>query len=277
MKDYRGKIINTHTHIYPEKIALKATDAVGNFYGLHMNEAGTEEKLIREMEIGGVRHAFLLSTATVPHQVRPINDFLIDILARHGKSRFTTFGTVHPAMDEPEAEIEYLKENGIAGIKFHHDFLGIAADDPAFDRIYAKAQADGIPVYLHAGDDRYANTNPKQLINIYRKFPYLTVIAAHIGGYSVWDEAEKILADTDFYYDTSSSLFCLSPQRATELIRTLGVDKVFFGTDFPMWDLPSEWNRFSALELTDDEFDKIVHLNAEAFLRKLGRDIDSAE
>ena len=54
----------------------------------------------------------------------------------------------------------------------------------------------------------------------------------------------------------------------------LGVERFFFATDFPMWDFPTEWKRFSALELTDDEFDKIVHLNAEAFLRKLGRDID---
>ena len=182
MKDYKGKIINTHTHIYPEKIAAKATDAIGRFYGIYMNKVGAEEILLQEMAEGGIRHSFLLSTATVAQQVRPINDFLIDVLARNGKNKFTAFGTVHPAMEEPEKELEYLQENGIVGIKFHHDFLGMAADDPAFDRIYAKAQADGIPVYVHAGDKRYNYTNPQQLLNIYRKFSDLILIAAHIGG-----------------------------------------------------------------------------------------------
>jgi len=277
VKDYSGLIINTHTHIYPEKIASKATEAIGRFYDIPMNKVGTEEMLTEEMTSHGIRHAFLLSTATVPQQVRHINDFLIDVLARHGQDRFTAFGTVHPHMEDPEAELDYIKSNGIMGIKFHHDFLGMAADDPAFDRIYAKAQADKIPVYVHAGDSRYEYTNPRQLLNIHEKFPDLILIAAHIGGYSIWEEAAKKLKETNFYFDTSSALFALEPQKATQLIRGLGVDRFFFATDFPMWDFPSEWARFSSLGLTDDEFDKVVHLNAEAFLRSLGKDIDIAE
>lgn len=269
MKDYSGLIINTHTHIYPEKIAAKATEAIGRFYDLDMQRVGTEAILKGEMSAFGIRHAFLLSTATVSQQVRHINDFLVDVLERNGSDAFTAFGTVHPHMDDPCAELEYIKEKGITGIKFHHDFLGMAADDPAFDPIYAKAEADGIPVYVHAGDKRYNYTNPAQLLRVHEKFPDLILIAAHIGGYSAWEEAARQLKGTNFYYDTSSALFALTPERAAELIRMLGVDRFFFATDFPMWDFEAEWARFSALPLTEDEFDRIVHLNAEDFIRRI--------
>lgn len=44
MKDkYFGKVIDTHAHIYPEKVALKAVEAIGKFYGIPMLEDGRVE------------------------------------------------------------------------------------------------------------------------------------------------------------------------------------------------------------------------------------------
>jgi predicted TIM-barrel fold metal-dependent hydrolase len=269
MNNYFGKIINTHVHIYPEAIASKATEAIGKFYDIPMDKVGTEETMLKEIKEFGINHLFLLSTATVPKQVRHINDFLISLLQKHGRDKFTAFGTVHHLTEDIEGEMEYLRKNGITGIKFHHDFMGIAADDPAFDKIYEIAQANSTPVYFHTGDSRYPYTNPQQMLSIREKFPDLIIIAAHFGGYSVWEDAAKEFKDANFYYDTSSSLFELPPERATELIREMGVEKFFFATDFPMWDFAGEWERFSKLSLTDEEFDKIVHLNAENFIRKV--------
>ena len=31
-------IIDAHAHIFPDKIAKKATDAIGDFYGIQMTE-----------------------------------------------------------------------------------------------------------------------------------------------------------------------------------------------------------------------------------------------
>lgn len=264
---YYGRIINSHTHIYPEKIAAKATDAIGRFYDLPMKKVGLEEMLIKEMENFGIRHSFLLSTATVPSQVTAINDFLIDTLNRNGKDKFTAFGTVHPKMESPEKEIDRIRKAGITGLKFHHDFLGIAADDPLMDPIYEKAQADSIPIYLHAGDSRYHYTNPDNLIRISRRFPRLILIAAHFGGYSLPEEAAEKLGPTSFFFDTSSSLFALNPERAAFLLRKLGVDRFFFATDFPMWAFEDEWYRLISLRLSRTEMEQILYRNAESFLK----------
>ena len=67
------------------------------------------------------------------------------------------------------------------------------------------------------------------------------------------------------YVDTSSSLYAIPPERATEIIRAYGADNVFFGTDYPMWLPTEEIARFNALGLTDEEREKILHKNAERF------------
>lgn len=264
--EYFGNIINTHTHIYPAKIAQKATVAIGDFYDLPMDTEGSEERLKKEMSDFGIKRCFLLSTATVPQQVRQINNFLVDVLARNGTDKFTAFGTVHPLMNGWEEEMDYMKENGIAGIKFHHDFIGIAADDPVMFKIYEKAQAEKTPVYLHAGDKRYKLTNPVQLRHIYDLFPNIIIIAAHFGGYSVWDDVIPLLKDTGFYFDTSSTLDFISPEKAADMISRLGHERFFFGTDFPMWEFEKEWNRFLKLPLGEDILESIAHVNAEKFL-----------
>ena len=79
--------------------------------------------------------------------------------------------------------------------------------------------------------------------------------------------AARVLAGKRVCVDTSSSLFALPPERARELINLFGVDNVFFGTDYPLWDLGEELQRFDRLGLNDEEYEKIMHLNAERFLK----------
>ena len=67
----------------------------------------------------------------------------------------------------------------------------------------------------------------------------------------------------NFYVDTSSSLYALSPERATEIIRTYGKERVLFATDYPMWRFDEELARFDALALTEEERAYICYKNAE--------------
>ena len=47
------------------------------------------------------------------------------------------------------------------------------------------------------------------------------------------------------------------------MIDHFGVEKFFFGTDFPMWDHVEELNRFLALGLSEEENDMILYKNFE--------------
>jgi predicted TIM-barrel fold metal-dependent hydrolase len=54
----------------------------------------------------------------------------------------------------------------------------------------------------------------------------------------------------------------LAPETATALVHAYGADKVLFATDFPMWPIKDELERFAALDLTGEEREKIFYKNA---------------
>ena len=55
-------------------------------------------------------------------------------------------------------------------------------------------------------------------------------------------------------------------KKAKELIDLLGVEKFFFGTDFPMWDAKAEIERFNKLPLTEKEREMIFSKNIKRLL-----------
>ena len=272
IEEFQGKIIDVHTHIFPDKIAEKATQAVGNFYDLHMDEVGTKAKLLEDMNKYGINHCFIHSVATFAHQVRGINDFLISVV-NSDSDKFTAFGPIHIGIDNIPEEIDYMRSNGITGVKLHNDFQGFAVDDPRLDVLYEKCQAEKIPIMFHAGDKRYHFTNPKQFRNVGKNFPDLIGIAAHFGGYSEWvDVDDDYCKDSPFWFDTSSSLFLLSSEEVNRIIDSRGSDKIMFGTDFPMWTACDEYKRIEDLKLDQTTVEKIMYKNAENFLKTVLND-----
>ena len=86
MKDTMNKkykIIDSHCHIFPDKIAQKATDSIDIFYGISetgvINSCGfvgTAKALINQCDSVGVDKCLVTSVATTPHHARSINSFI---------------------------------------------------------------------------------------------------------------------------------------------------------------------------------------------------------
>ena len=112
-------------------------------------------------------------------------------------------------------------------------------------------------------DKRYDLSNPNRLCPILDIDKDLTVIGAHFGGWSIWEEAAPLLKHyPNFYVDTSSSLYAISPRVGRDLVRQYGAHRVLFATDYPMWDPSQELKRFRALELSPGEEEQILWKNA---------------
>lgn len=264
-----GKIIDTHTHIYPEKIAAKATAAVGTFYDYPMKSVGTAETLKQHMKAAGVCKAFILSVATVPRQVRGINGFLISTV-KENPDIFVPFGTVHLDMENLEDELEYIRKNGIVGLKFHPDFQKFSVDDPRMDIVYEYAQEYKMPVVFHAGDKRYHYSNPSLLRKVIDRFPRLIAIAAHFGGYSEWEAAYECLCGTNYYFDTSSTLGMMTDfSLPKKIISKHDENRILFASDFPMWTPEFELSNIEKLSLPAETVEKILHKNAEALISRV--------
>ena len=43
----------------------------------------------------------------------------------------------------------------------------------------------------------------------------------------------------------------------------MGIERFFFGTDFPMWEHETELERFLALGLSEEDNEKVLHENFE--------------
>jgi predicted TIM-barrel fold metal-dependent hydrolase len=261
------EIIDAHAHIYPEKIAEKATKTIGEFYDIKMDmPAGTPEALIEEGKRAGVSRYIVHSVATTAHQVRSINEFIKKEVETHPE--FIGFITLHQDLSSEEIrrEIDFAIENGLKGIKLHPDFQKFDIDGENAEKIYEAAEGR-LPILFHIGDDRYEYSKPAKLVNVAKKFKNAVFIAAHFGGYRCWDDAALYEGLNNVYFDTSSSLPFISVEKARKLIDMHGADKFFFGTDFPMWDAASEIERFNKIPLTEEEREMIFSGNLKRLLK----------
>jgi predicted TIM-barrel fold metal-dependent hydrolase len=257
-------IIDFHAHIYPEKIAAKAVANICAFYSIPMGCDGTVAGLLKYRQ--EIDRFVVFSAAAAPGQVVSINDFI----ARNagGHPELTGFGTLHPDFEDAEGEIDRLIGLGLRGLKFHSDMQQFNIDDERMMKIYALAEGR-LPIVFHTGDYRYDYSHPRRLARVLAAFPRLTVVAAHFGGWSIFDLALEYLKDCFCYFDVSSSIPYLGRKRAVELIRLYGADRFLFGTDFPMWDPRRCLEDFYELDLRDDERELILHQNAERILGSL--------
>jgi predicted TIM-barrel fold metal-dependent hydrolase len=132
-------------------------------------------------------------------------------------------------------------------------------------KIYAALEGR-LPVIFHTGDYRYSFSHPSRLARALDAFPELTAVAAHFGGWSLFDIAMDHLLERRCYFDVSSSLPFLGKRRAAELIHIYGAERFLFGSDYPMWDPAACVEEFLSLNLPETERDLILRQNARAIL-----------
>lgn len=261
------RIYDSHCHVYADRIAPKAVDAINDFYGgLPVSSFdGTVSALLHSGKEHDISGFVVHSVATKPGQVSPINAYFGKLKQDLSADvRLFALGAMHPESEDPGRDFEELLDQGLTGVKMHPDIQKFPADCPEAMGIYEMCEEKGLPVLLHTGDFRYDYSNPDRIARILRRFPKLRLVGAHFGGWSVWEEALRRLSDFEnFAVDTSSSLYWLKPGRAKEIIRAWGSGRVMFGTDYPMWDPGPELEYLRRLELEREEYEDICWRTCE--------------
>lgn len=260
------KIADIHAHIFPHKIAEKASASIGGFYNASSSHIATFENLIEQEKLAGISYFAASSSATGPAQVAHLNDFIAECAIQ--TDNVVGFGSLYPTMDNWEPELERMRALGIRGIKIHPDFQKVNIDEPKAVEMYKSIAKAGLPVLFHMGDARFDYSAPERLTNLIRQVPDLIAIAAHFGGWQAWDRAYAHILPENVYYDTSSSLMFLGQERGLDFLDKMGSHRFLFGTDFPMWTPKTELERFLELGLDETTQNRILFGNFEAlFLR----------
>ncbi|MCL2136432.1 MAG: amidohydrolase family protein [Coriobacteriia bacterium] len=256
-------IIDAHCHVYPDKIADRATASVGEFYNVVMTGDGSVRQYLNLQESAGVAKSIIMSVALKPENVITINDFIASQVAENPS--FIGFATMHPDFADIEGEVERCLGMGLCGFKIHPDSQLVNADDPRMMRLYAAIQGR-VPITIHAGDYRYDYSHPRRIREILHAFPGLVVNAAHFGGWSIYDLALEYLEDEACFMDLSSAQMWLGPRRTRELIGIYGAGRILFGSDFPMASPAAELDRLAAAGIDERSRELILSRNTEAFL-----------
>lgn len=257
MTKIKREVIDTHTHIFPPALAVKAADNVINYYKLTREGDGTADALLEGgMDFENIR--FVISSAAIkPSNVINGNNFLLE--SARNESKFIPLCSFHPDMDYNEGlkELERVKNEGAKGIKLHPDFQNFPIDRENIFPFYEACAALKLPILFHVGDENSDISSPTRLYKVINRLPDLIVIAAHLCGYQAWDEAEEVLIGTPVYTDSSDALIGLPPERVYRMIEKHGADHIMFGSDYPLRLSVSAYHALETLPLTEDEKQKI--------------------
>lgn len=261
------KIFDIHIHIYPEKIAKRASESISNFYfGAPVRGDGTLEECLAKMDEAGIQRFAAHSVATTPHSVDSINEFIL-AAARKVPERIVPFAAIHPDMPDMDAAMDKIVHQGFRGLKIHPDMQQYTLDgERAMPMLRAIAES-GLPLLIHCGDSRYDFDGPHRILSLHEKLPELNMICAHFGGWMEWESAAAQLPGHGLTVDLSSSLFHWQPEQAAEVIHRFGAKNVLYGSDYPMWNPAEELARFMKLPLTDAEREDILWNNAARLLQ----------
>lgn len=269
------KIADIHAHIFPDKLAEKASHSIGDFYGVSIEREANMHCLTAEDRLAGVTRCVVSNSATSAKQVFNANTFLAE--AVRGHAGYLAFGTIYPGMDGYEEELDRMLELGLRGIKIHPDFQKLAIDDESAIDTYKAIARRGLPVLFHMGDNRYDFSSPERLTNLLRRVPDLQVVAAHFGGWNIWPQSLAHPQPESVLYDTSSTLGMTDRDIVLRLIDKIGPDRLIFGTDFPMWSPKEELARFLALDLDESSRQKILYKNFMKVLKLHDEDEESTK
>lgn len=266
MQTLNKPIVDFHVHAFPDHVALSALDALYSAYRMMPVTDGTISGLTSMMERDKVSYAVIMPVATKASQVRGINDWA----AAQTDPRLIVFGGIHPDFEDAAAEVDRIVSLGLAGIKIQANWQGAYVDDPLMYAIYEAAQGRLI-VMFHAGDEHTKfdplRATPDRLAKVRVDFPQLTMVAAHMGGYRMWDEVDEHLIGKDVYMDTSACFpHELPDERLLDMIRRHGADKILFATDIPLAKPGKEIARLAQIGLDDDELEAILWGNAKRLL-----------
>lgn len=255
-------------HAFPDALAAKALSLLSKCSGgVKPNYDATISGLESYLAKNNVDYAVVLNIATNPHQEKKVNDFAISLLE---KKNIIPFGSVHPDSPNALSELERLAKAGIRGIKLHPDYQHFFVDDEKMFPIYKKIAELGFITVFHAGVDigypKPVHCTPERLLRVLDLFDDAPVVAAHFGGWLLWDSVLEDLCGTKVYLDTAFSSGKMPPDYAKELIKAHGADKVLLGSDMPWSDTLDEVRFVQSLDLSAEDEEKILSNNAKRLL-----------
>lgn len=286
--------IDSHTHCYPAELAADPrawaeshgephwADLVTPMDRPSIQGWATMEQTLAAMDAAGIQQSVLLgwyweNETTCRWQNRVIAEWV-----QAAPERFIGFAAIHPGQS-PESVVDQLEQARALGLRgvgeLHPGIQQFSSASPGWQALAQWCVAHHWPVNLHAteavGHDHPGSvpTPLNDFLRMAEASPALKLILAHWGGglafFELNPRLRKIL--TNVSYDTSASPLLYEPTIFRRVIDIVGVEKILFGSDYPLRLYPRkqkmpDYGTFldtihTEAELSPDELDAILHGN----------------
>lgn len=268
-------VVDAHVHLYPEKLAKKVTPALSERFGNSPAFDGTIAGCKIKSAADGIAMSINLPVATKSESVADTNRFWMEYAPSSsngsGSPSVCSLAAFHPLVEDKGRAMEQIAAAGFTGVKFHPEYQMFRYNDKSMDEAWDAMSELGLVAYLHAGGERVFNppyhSTPTEIATLQKRFPKLDIVAAHLGGFGMWDEVEEILAGGRVHLDLAHTFFWMPDAQILRMIRRHGAERILFGTDAP-WQNPGKvLKAFLSLPLDKREQKLICHDNAARLLR----------
>ncbi len=207
------------------------------------------------------------------------NRYLMECASRYPNRLIVFISILFSNPDWSGIELDQAMKDGARGvgeIAFYRDEM-TSQDIRSMKSILSQMEDQGIPLLLHTNETighAYPGKGGTPLDRFYElilSFPNLPIILGHWGGglpfYELMPEVAKAMAHV--YYDTAASPFLYSKKIYAIAREMVGVEKIFFGSDFPLISPRRYFKELEESGLSKQDQKKILGLN---FSRRFGLD-----
>ncbi len=202
------------------------------------------------------------------------NDFILESSKENDK--FFPIASVHPAQGkEALLEIERVVKAGAKMLKLHQNTQKFDLENPMVSKIITESTDRGIPI-LFEGTTFVDKNTVKKLFELAIKHPKARLVLAHMGGIAFREMLVFALFKkypwwpNNVYFDISytAAAFANSPMRdeLVYVIREVGVDRVMFGSDYPLHQPGEALDALESMGFTEEELDAIAYGTAKTLL-----------
>lgn len=275
--------IDNHIHITPPDIIKdwkKIAERETYFKWLSttpQNKFATSDEVVEELRQAGFGKGVVFGFGFKDVGLcRYVNDYCMESVKKY-KDELIGFMMTTPEDKQVAYEIERCVKGGLKGVgELFPEGQGYQlTNEKQMTPLMKCCQHYKLPLLLHAnepvGHDYVGKTKTslheiETFVTTYNKSP---IILAHFGGGLVFYEAMKRQKERyqHVFYDTAAGIFLYEP-KVFKMIQGLElIDKIVFGSDFPLVSIKRYENYMKESGLSAEEIDNIMGNNIQMILK----------
>jgi hypothetical protein len=277
-------IIDFHTHIFPKIIRENRQKYFPNESAFKLLYSSPGSKLVgatqivNSMDDQGIDKSVVFGFPWKTKETFQVqNDYIMEVVARY-PDRLIGLCCFDPSHREAAPETERCIKGGLSGIG-EIAFYESGIDDGALDNLSPLMEIcrdRDLPFLIHTNEPVghiYPGKTPntlKQIYDLIKRFPKNKIVLAHWGGgIFFFNLLKKDVKEhlENVYFDTAASPFLYDSRIYRYAKEIAGLDKILFGSDFPLLKPERYFKELEKSGLSQDDVDAICGQNAARVLR----------